>query len=252
MTLNWTDHRPIGELFPSGSGPAGHSATNPNGWFNDPNVNVTTPAGLAAFRTRLLAYADTSIQVLKWMNAQGAITWDIEGEQYDRADYIGDPRLATQLALELAFQNTIDAYFKTFTDAGLRVGVTIRAQDVQFDANGPYQVTSTNLAKSLIDKINYAKTHWGATLFYIDSNDPNMDGAIFKQVSDAVPGVLLIPELQNTKDYAYSARRMTKSAREFSPLRRMSKRRIRTPSPSSRPEPPVRSRRPRRSSSRPP
>jgi hypothetical protein len=203
QTLSWSDHRPIGELFPSSSGAAGRSATNPNGWFNDPNVNVTTPAGLAAFRTRLLAYADTSIQVLKWMNAQGAITWDIEGEQYDRADYIGDPRLATRLAPELTY--VIDAYFKKFTDAGLRVGLTIRPSDVQFDANGPYQADSTNIKQTLIDKIVYAKNRWGCTLFYIDSTSAAMDGAVLKQVMDAVPGVLLIPENQNTKDYAYSA-----------------------------------------------
>jgi hypothetical protein len=205
MTLSWTDRRPIGELYPSGSGPLSRTATNPNGWFNDGNVNVTTPAGLAAFRTRLLAYADTSIAVLKQDNAQGMITWDMEGEQYPNATYIGDPRLATRLAPELNYQNVVDAYFKKFTDAGLRVGLTIRPTEVKFNQNGPYQAPSDDVAQTLINKIKYAQTRWGCTLFYVDSTDITMDGVVFKNIMDACPGVLLIPETQNYKDYAYTA-----------------------------------------------
>jgi len=214
MQLTWTDKRPIAELYPSGSGVNSRTATNPNGWLGNGSldglgpVDVTTPAGLANFRERLLAYADNAVKLLKDMNGQGMITWDIEGEEYDRAKYIGDPRLATTLAPELSYMNVVNDYFKKFTDAGLRVGVTIRAQMVMFDANGPYQVNATStaeLTQVLIDKIAYAKQQWGATLFYLDSTSPFMDSSVLKAVMQAVPGVLLIPENQNLKDYSISA-----------------------------------------------
>jgi len=148
--LTWSDRAPIGILKPAGSGASGQSATNPRGWFNDPNINVNTPQGLATFSQALLDYAAQSITELKSMGAQGMVTWDIEGEQFPQPiTYIGDPRLATTLAPELATMVTasqfsgdaqitadwglgtgpvslVDAYFAMFRAAGLEVGVTIR------------------------------------------------------------------------------------------------------------------------------
>ena len=78
-TLNWTDKRPIGQLVLATSA-AGYP-TNPRGWLLDPNLDTTTTAGIAAFKDRIFAWADQSIAILKQLNAQGMITWDIEGEQ---------------------------------------------------------------------------------------------------------------------------------------------------------------------------
>jgi len=208
--LNWSDRRAIGDIFPSGSGPATRTATNPRGWFNDGAmdgrgpVDVTTTTGLDNFRTRFLALADRTIANLKATNAQGIIAWDIEGEQYDSIKYVGDPRMASQLAPELDYQGTVDAYFKKFRDAGLRVGVTIRPTHVVFTDSGPVQQAVSDPAALLIDKINYAKQRWGCTMFYLDSDDI-YDAATIDKVTAAEPDILLIPEHSGTRDYAYGA-----------------------------------------------
>jgi len=207
-TVNWTNRNPIAYLTPAGSAPAGRSATNPNGWFNDPTVDVTTPAGLASFEKRLLAYATASVGIMKTMGAQGVITWDLEGEQYPNADYIGDPRVATTLAPELNYDDVVDQYFAIFRNAGLETGVTIR--DAQFvDNNGdPFQVVLSNPqdeVNMLVSKIQYAMQQWGCTLFYIDSTNWASSPWVLQQVHQQCPGTLLIPENGNLGEYAVSA-----------------------------------------------
>jgi hypothetical protein len=103
-----------------------------------------------------------------------------------------------------------DEYFKKFRDAGLRVGVCIRPQNLVFSPNprSAQQVNSTDPAKTLIDKITFAKNRWGATLFYIDSNgDPNLptDVDVFRRVAAAHPDVLLMPEHENSAYFSLSA-----------------------------------------------
>src|SRR5206468_1864375 len=96
-------------------------------WLIDPTVNVFTPEGVANLKTRVLSLADSSISILKSMNAQGMVTWDIEGQQFPHStSYVGDPTQFATLAPEMA--GIADAYFKKFTDAGLRVGICIRPQ----------------------------------------------------------------------------------------------------------------------------
>src|SRR5271165_4305825 len=125
MTLNWPDRRPIGALFLS-TAAAGYP-TNPRGWLMDPKINVFTPAGIANLRTQILAYADNSVAILRGMNAQGMITWDIEGQQFPHStSYVGDPTQFLATAPEMA--EIADAYFQRFTAAGLRVGVCLRPQ----------------------------------------------------------------------------------------------------------------------------
>ncbi len=203
--LQWSDRRPIGSLFLATS--ATGWPKNPRGWFGDSSIDVTTSSGVAALQSRLLAYADSSIAILKSMNAQGAITWDVEGEQYPHATtYIGDPRIAEKLAPEL--EGVLDRYFQKFRDAGLRVGVTLRPQQFAVTSGGASQNEVTDPAQQLIDKITYAKNRWGCTLFYIDSNgDPNdpIDAAFIERVAAAFPDVLLIPESQNTRYYSTTA-----------------------------------------------
>lgn len=124
-TLNWPDRRPIGSIFLASA--AENFPNNPRGWLMDQTLDVTTPAGRAILRNRILELADHAVSIMKDMNAQGAVTWDIEGQEFAHAiSYIGDPRLATTLAPEMS--DIVDDYFKKFRDAGLRVGVCVRPQ----------------------------------------------------------------------------------------------------------------------------
>ena len=210
--LEWHDRRPIAFLALSASEPRFHSPSNPRGWFNDPRgLDIITNGGRARFRERLLKYAEGSIRISKAMNAQGMIVWDIEGQEFPHAiSYLGDPR-----SLPPEMEAVADEFFKKFVDAGLRIGVTIRPQEL---VPTPYsgadrgssvlQVQTPDPAAILIEKIAFAKERWGCTLFYVDSNgDPNVpfDALLFKRVVEAHPDVLLIPEHKNTLYYAYTA-----------------------------------------------
>ncbi len=205
--LNWPDRRPIGQLI-LGSTAAGFPK-NPRGWFNDKTVDVTTPAGLAAFKARLLSWAANAATILKSMDSQGMITWDVEGEQYPQTTtYIGDPTMLATLAPEMS--DVVDQYFRVFTDAGLRVGVCLRPQRLTFPKGGgdPVQASVADPAELLIERISYANKHWGATLFYIDSNgDPNfpLSSNFFRKVAVRFPKVLLIPEHQNASYFAFGS-----------------------------------------------
>jgi hypothetical protein len=202
--LAWKDRRPIGQLVLSSAERT--SAANPRGWFQDPKLDVTTPPGRAEFKQRLTRYAEESVRVLKQNGAQGMILWDPEGQEFPHAtSYLGDPR-----SLPAEIEPELDAFFQRFREAGLRTGLCIRPQLPVRKAytEGVSQVEVADPARNLLDKIATAKRRWGCTLFYVDSNgDPNfpIDAAIFQQVAASQPEVLLIPEHQNTRYYAYTA-----------------------------------------------
>jgi hypothetical protein len=207
--LHWADRRPIGAIFLAST--PDRWPTNPRGWFGDPTVDVTTPAGRAAFKQRLLRFADGAVAIMRDMNAQGAITWDIEGQElHIGTTYIGDPRLVDTLAPEMA--DAADEYFGRIRAAGLRVGVCVRPQSLR---RGPDDKTADQMpvddpAALLIDKIAYAKKRWGVTLIYLDSNvsgNPpgTMDASVMQRVAAAFPDCLIIPEHSNLRYYAYSA-----------------------------------------------
>ena len=203
MLLNWDDRRPIGMVMMSSSEAQLHSDSNPRGWFNDPKLDVSDAA---EFKKRVLERANESVRQLKAMNAQGAIVWDIEGQQYPHAtSYLGDPR-----SLPSEIDAVADEFFQTFRDAGLKVGVTIRPQRPIRSAygDGVEQIEMQDAAQTLIDKIAYAKKRWNCTLFYVDSNgDPNVPfpAQIFEQVLAAHPDVLLMPEHQTARTYRSGA-----------------------------------------------
>jgi hypothetical protein len=204
--IKWNDHRSIGSLVLGTA--AGGWRGNPRGWFMDPKIDINSKLGQMELRTRMTAYADESISILRDMNAQGMIVWDVEGEEFRHAiTYIGDPRLVPTLAPEM--DALADEFFAKFRDAGFRVGVCVRPQVFSHNpGQPPQQRESADPAKVLIEKIAYARKRWDATLFYIDSNgDPNhpMDPEVFRKVNAEFPDVLLVPEHSNLRYYAYTA-----------------------------------------------
>jgi hypothetical protein len=206
VRVHWPDRRPIGILFLASNFHS--SATNPRGWFNDPGLDVTGPGGQQRFRKTLLDYTDRSISILKRTGAQGAIVWDLEGEEYPhKTTYIGDPRLLDRLAPEMA--PVVDEFFGRLRSAGLRVGLAVRPQQLVFDDHGQLRQTQVfNIKRLLLEKIDYARAHWGATIFYVDSN-----GGIrrpdevwqLRRLAEQRPDILLIPEHAYLPYTAFSA-----------------------------------------------
>lgn len=212
--VDWKDRRPIGAIFLAGS--QINVATNPRRWtMNFGEIDATNDKGKAAFRAALLKQADDSVQVLKDTGAQGMITWDPEGEQFIGEVYYGDPRLVPTLAPEMEFKNdgaksTIDEYFEKFRAAGLKVGVCIRPQQIAMVNGWPvHQAAEDEHAVQILrERIGYAKQRWGCTLFYVDSTATaygSINPDVFKAVADAYPDVLLIPENESMRYFAYSA-----------------------------------------------
>jgi len=202
--LQWSDRRPIGALFLSSSQLG--APQNPRGWFNDKETDFTGEEGRARFRQRLLAFARQSLEVMRGLDCQGMVTWDIEGQEYPHAtSYLGDPR-----SLPPEMEPVADEYFRVFSEAGLRTGICIRPQ---LPVRAAYtdavrQIEATDPFAVLDAKITYAKQRWGCTLFYVDSNgDPNvpLPVTIFQDLAAKHPDVLLIPEHENAVYYTCTA-----------------------------------------------
>jgi len=107
-------------------------------------------------------------------------------------------------------KSVIDEYFEKFRAAGLKVGVCIRPQQIAMvDGKPVHQAAEDEHAAQILrERIAYAKQRWGCTLFYVDST-ATVSGAInpdvFRAVADAYPDVLLIPENESMRYFAYSA-----------------------------------------------
>ncbi len=229
--LSWTDRRAIGTVYlassPQGGDvtrPAGFP-TNPRRYFNTGSVDVTTTAGLVAFQQQVLNEAAAAASNARHLNAQGVITWDIEGEQYPQStSYVCEPDAIAQVAPEMETAVAVagspflgrkldDAYFSTLRQAGLRVGVCVRPQHFTLNADGTasqvYLGSTAAIVSELLRKTRYAHDRWGATLFYVDSTvDPSgavLPAAIFQQLQAALPDSLFVPEETTPLDYAYAA-----------------------------------------------
>ncbi len=231
--LQWTDKRIIGTSYLASS-PNGGDVTvsggypnNPRRYFNNNNANdfdVRNPLGLARFQSVVLQRARDIVTNLQRLNAQGTITWDLEGEEYPQAtSYVCSPDQIAAVAPEMDSiitdanspyqgRKLDDAYFKIITSAGFRAGVCIRPQQFTKAANGTAQqlyLSSSAAEAIMLQKIRYAHDRWGATLFYIDSTvDPTgmpLDAGIFQRLAAAFPDSLLIPEESTPKHYAYTA-----------------------------------------------
>lgn len=195
----WPDRRPIAALHPSsshlGAGTTGESK-NPRGWCMADKIDVATEEGRKRFKEQALAYAKRCVEIAKSMNAQGMICWCLEGQEIPHAiSYIGSPDRLKEVALEM--DEVADEWFKVFSDAGLRTGVTLRPQKLEPDPGydpkqppnkAPFRYRQRELRvygkdgkiEKLVDepavielldaKLTYANKRWGCTLFYVDSN----------------------------------------------------------------------------------
>ena len=228
VKLNWSDRRIIGTVYLASAGqgdktrPAGYP-TNPRRYFNDPAVDVNSAAGLQQFQARVLKQAQTVVTNLRKLNAQGAITWDVEGEQYPQdTSYICSPDQIATAAPEMesvlppgspyAGMKLDDAYFRTIRDAGFRVGVCVRPQHFTMYGGGTATqafLPDARVADELIRKMKYAHDRWGATIFYLDStvrqSGWTLPAAILEQAAAALPDSLLIPEESTPRMYNCTA-----------------------------------------------
>jgi hypothetical protein len=90
------------------------------------------------------------------------------------------------------------------------VGVCIRPQQIEVVDGKPvhHAAEDEHAAQILRERIAYAKQRWGCTLFYVDSTATAytwINPDVFKAVADAFPDVLLIPENESMRYFAYSA-----------------------------------------------
>ena len=215
--LKWTDRKPIGTIHLGRS--EANWPTNPRGYLNDPKIDVSTEEGREAFHKRLLAYADSCVKIMRDQDAEGMIVWDLEGQENKHPiSYLGDPR-----SLPPEMEPIVDEFMKKFTDAGFRVGLTIRPQ---IPVRRPYsagvmQILPENPAANMIAKIAYAKKRWGCTIYYLDSNVKDVPDPVvldcnravslrlmaeeLRAVNAAHPDVLVIPEIEDVQTYAYGA-----------------------------------------------
>src|SRR5262249_26110818 len=92
--------------------------------------------------------------------------------------------------------------------AGIRTGVTLRPQSIQFKEGKPLQTLAANPVNELLDKIAYARQRWGCTIFYVDSTYDAagaLSADVFKEIMQRHPDILLLPENETLRDYAYTA-----------------------------------------------
>jgi hypothetical protein len=217
--LTWSDRRPVGSLFLARANTKWPN--NPRGWFSDQTIDVTTKPGRFLFRKRLMEYAMRGIALLKEMNAQGMILWDVEGQEFPQgeASYAGDPTQLPRLAPEM--DAVADEFFRRFTNQGLKVGLCIRCNEIVFRSDGSFyqrEYEDDDAAFEGLDKkIAYARNRWRCTLFYIDSNAGKrgiLDVDIFRRLQQKHPDCLIAPEHCTAEYFACTApyRELRKSA----------------------------------------
>ena len=225
MTLKWPDRRPLATVFLCNS--ATGLAKNPRGWFQgNKEIDVTTAAGLERLGAKLMEYADNCVARMKKMNAQGVIVWDIEGQEMPHAiSYIGDPRALPKIAPEM--DRFADAFMQKFSDAGFKLGVTIRPTEIYQPGVAGKLAWDHRLVRDPVAlmsaKITYAQKRWGCTIFYLDSNAFGSDMmseeqrktlrfipwimpvAMLGKLAALHPDCLIIPEQSEKIDYVCGA-----------------------------------------------
>ena len=127
--VNWPDRRPIFAWFMSDYNH--HSATNPRGYLNEPSLNASN---IPAFTSSVMTVAQQIVTAIKArpVQPQGIIVWDVEGQEFVQpTSYIGDPRVLGE-GYSPEMNATADQMFALFKSAGLKVGVTLRPNYMQW------------------------------------------------------------------------------------------------------------------------
>eukprot|EP00041_Stephanoeca_diplocostata_P027934 m.779787 g.779787 ORF g.779787 m.779787 type:complete len:543 (-) comp23279_c0_seq11:3341-4969(-) len=223
MAYTWSDRRPVAMMFVA----SGQYATsvNPNGYHGaGPAYNLTTRAGVEAFRAGMLQSANTSAQSIMQRvgennvaaHPQAVIVWDIEGESDPWATYVGAPNMLKEIAPHM--NDIADEFLAVWKDAGFRIGLTLRPQELVENSawnksvpvgKKPFRWIQRNYyradnstdedayVKNLAAKASYAINRWNVSVFYVDTVG-NKNGllpyAIFKRLKEQFPSVLWIPE----------------------------------------------------------
>ncbi len=132
--VNWPDRRPIMAWFLADH--SHQSVTNPRGYLNDPTMDVSNTA---AFASRIMSTAQTILSQIKSrpIQPQGIVLWDLEGEEFIQpTTYLGDPRVLGQ-GYSPEMDAAADGVFSLFSNAGLKVGLTLRPQYLQWGTTLP-------------------------------------------------------------------------------------------------------------------
>jgi Phosphoesterase family len=206
---SWNDRRPIGTLFlTNNSDPI--NVKNPACWAFDGTTiadwDYSTTAGIQAIQQGLIALANSCVQQLKKINAQGVVCWDPNGEEFGGLVYYGSPNAIPWMVPE--FDQVSDQFWNVFKAAGLRIGVALRADIADFHSDGTHSedhyLTIGQAEADLDAKLSYAHDRWGCTLFYVDSNggieigsnEPGQvyPATIFQYLQQRHPDCLIMPE----------------------------------------------------------
>ena len=223
--LNWTDRRIIGTVYlaSAGTGDGAHrsgTAGDPRRYLAGANADIRTQQGLAKFQSGVLAQADAIVEHLRRMNGQGALTWDLEGQEYPpNTSYVCSPDQIGHVAPEMDSLITVpgskyagmkldDTYFRIIRESGFRVGVCIRPQRFVLRPDGTASqvpLPDTEVLQELVRKMKFAHDRWGATMFYLDSmvrkDGSALGSELLEQAAAAMPDSLLIPEQSTVRSF---------------------------------------------------
>jgi hypothetical protein len=177
--LNWPNRGPIGSVFLAYE--ANRSPANPLGLLNPtPLVNA-------------------SIANLKILHGQALIFWDADGLHgpHSAGDYKGDPRHIPPF---------VQRTFQLVLAAGLRVGVTLRADtDYVGHPENPEHFSETYADRLAVTRAKIAAAKaMGVSVFYCDSSVGNILD-VLATVAAENPDCLFIPELRRPQDFRWGA-----------------------------------------------
>lgn len=125
LLINWSNRNPVARWFIAEG--SHKSAINPRGYLSDIYLDVSDQAN---FDAQVLNVAGSIVNRMNGMNPkpQGIIIWDLEGEEFSHVfTYVGSPDKLSGVAPEM--DAVADQVFQRFTDAGYKVGVTLRPSD---------------------------------------------------------------------------------------------------------------------------
>jgi len=175
--VNWTDKRPIMDIFLGGGAYVGN--TNPQGWYpNLVNPNGTTNPNAVN------AYFNSLVTTMQTKGYQGSFFHDMEGYHFLSCTYIGDPRVR----LDPVMGTCVDNFIAKCTSLGLRTGCCLRPTTLVTTVAGTtIQVETTpGSVAEVTNKMIWAQKRWGKlfSIAYVDSNA----SAVYYQRGFIIPG----------------------------------------------------------------